>query len=213
MTRLLLTLSIILTFSTIASAQFSKGNVLLLGTLSYSGSSSTYNGTTTSNNGGVFSLSPGKAISENSVVGISLSYGFSSNSSTAPGNNKSNSYSIGVFYRKYKALGKDFYLFGAASAGYNGSTSSSTDDLGNKYASGNSNGGFIGFTPGIDYKISNKFLLEFSIPSIFYASYTSTKTTLQNQNPADLKSSQFGISTSLTSNPLSAIGVGFVLVL
>ena len=129
------------------------------------------------------------------------------------GTTKNNSYSVGVFYRKYKTLGKDFFLFGAAGAGYNGTTSSAKDYFGNQYSSGSTNGGYISFYPGIDFRVSNKFLLEISIPSLFYASYTSGKTTDPNANPQTSKSTQFGISTSLSSSPLNSLGVGFVLVL
>jgi len=216
MYKLLLSLLVILCLSISANAQFSKGNLLLGGTLSYGGNTSTNTGTEQSNHSGNFNITPGKAISDNSVFGINLGYGFNNvnySAGSGQGSSKSNTYSVGVFYRKYKTLGKDFFLFGSAGAGYNGSTWSSADNFGNQTESGNSNGGYLNFYPGIDFRVSKRFLLEFSIPSLFYASYTSTQSTSQNLNPPTTKGSQFGISTSITSNPLYALGVGFVLVL
>jgi hypothetical protein len=210
MNRFILTLLTILFFSGLANAQFSKGNLLLGGTLSYSTSSNS--STVTENNayGGFFNVNLGKAVNENSVFGINLTYGFNKYAAIY---NKTNYYSIGVFYRKYKSLGKDFYLSGEAAAGYNASNSYGTDNSGNQYLSGNTNGGFISFYPAIDYRISKKFFLEISMPSLFMLSYTSTKSTDPNLNPQTTTGSQFGITTSLTSNPLSALAVGFRLIL
>jgi hypothetical protein len=212
MNRIILTLLTILFFSGLANAQFSKGNFLLGGTLSYSTSSSSGTSTGTEYNayGGFFNVSLGKAVNENSVFGINLTYGFNKYAAVY---NKTNYYSIGVFYRKYKSLGKDFYLSGEAAAGYNGSNSYGTDNSGNQYLSGNTNGGFISFYPAIDYKISKKFFLEISMPSLFTVSYSSTKSTDPNLNPQTSTGSQFGIATSLSANPLNALAVGFRLIL
>jgi hypothetical protein len=216
MSKILFTLMTLLCSFTIANAQFSKGNILLAGTISYSSSSSTSSGTGAgtdqSNHNGYFSLSIGKAINENSVAGINFGYGHGSSSiSPSQGGTKSDAYSIGVFYRKYKAMGKDFFLFGEGRAGYSGSTGSATDNSGNQYASSHINTGFIEFYPGIDYRVSNKFLLEISIPSFFYVTYSASSNS--DQNGQTSKGSSFGISTSLASNPIYALGVGFVLVL
>jgi hypothetical protein len=209
MNRIILTLLTFLFFSGLANAQFNKGNLLLGGTLSYSGSSSSSASTEYNSHGGFFNVSMGKALNENSIFGINLTYGFNKYISV---NNKTNYYSIGIFYRKYKSLGKDFYLSGEADAGYTGSNTYG-DNSGNQYVSGSTNGGFIGFYPAIDYRIAKKFFLEISLPSLFSASYTSTKTTDPSANPQTTTGSQFGITTSLSSNPLSALAVGFRLIL
>ena len=210
MHKLLLSLLIILSFSFTANAQLTKGNFLLGGTLSYGGSSVSNSGISQTNHSGNFNISLGKAINENSVFGINLLYGFTNNE---PISNKINVYSLGVFYRKYKALGKDFYIFGEAGAGYNNSKQSSKDISGVEYSSFTANGAYMSFYPGFDYKISKKFFLEISIPSLFFASYYSTTTTDQNTNPETTKGNQFGVITSLSTNPLQALGIGFRLIL
>ena len=75
MSRFLLTLLTILLFSCLANAQFSKGSLLVGGELSYSENSYSANGATDQNmHTGVFNLSLGKAMNENTVFGINLTY-------------------------------------------------------------------------------------------------------------------------------------------
>jgi hypothetical protein len=219
MTRILLTLIVFLSLTSIVNAQLNKGSLLVGGTLSYSGNSNTFPSNDQNAHSGLFNVSLGKAINESSVFGVNLSYSFYHTSNyyyqgyQGPITYKTNNYSIGIFYRKYKSLGKDFYLFGEAGAGYDGSNLSGTDDLGNKNLSGTGNGGHINFYPGIDYKISKKFFLEISIPNLFLTQYSSNKTTAQNIIPPDSKGDQFVISSSLSSGPLDALGIGFRLIL
>lgn len=217
MNRILLSLTIFLSFPFWANAQFSKGLVLLGGLLSYAENkyaSTGYNNAEQKTSSGNFTISIGKAISENAVFGLNLSYLPVSISNyygytTTPLNYKNNGYGIGVFYRLYKSLGKEFYLFGEAGAVYNGSTQSG-DSSGNKVLTGSVNGASVYLMPGVAYKISKKFFLELSIPDLFYAGYSTGNTTVQTQTT---KLNQFTISTSLSSNPLNAVGIGFRLIL
>ena len=60
-------------------------------------------------------------MNENTIAGINLSYLPSSSTNYPnlreyPLKYRNNGYSAGVFYRKYKSLGKEFFLFGEASA-------------------------------------------------------------------------------------------------
>jgi len=219
MARILLTLFVFLSLSSISNAQLSKGSLLLGGTLSYSGNSGTYTGSDQDSHTGYFNVSLGKAIGESSVFGVNLNYTLYHTSNyyyqgiQGPITYKNNTYSIGIFYRKYKSLGKDFYLFGEAGAGYDGSNLSGTDNSGNKDLSGTGYGGHVNFYPGIDYKISNKFFLEISIPNLFFVQYLHTNTTDQNTIPPNSKNDQFAITTSLSSGPLDALGIGFRLIL
>jgi hypothetical protein len=220
MNRTLLTLCTILSFSISANAQFDKGSILLGGTLSYysykNTTNSPINNPESKTSNGTFNISLGKAIRENAVFGINLSYSpYSQNNyytnNTGSLNYSHNFYTIGVFYRLYKNLGKDFYLFGEGSASYQGSVESGKDDAGVKQLSGSSAGGLINLIPGISYKVSKKFLIELSIPALFVAGYSSAKTNtgLIVYN----KASQFTISSSLASNPLESLGIGFRLIL
>jgi hypothetical protein len=220
MTRILLSLCAILSFSILANAQFNKGSILLGGTLSYSSSKSTTNNPTNNPelkiSSGVFNISLGKAIRENAVFGITLSYSpYSQNNyytyNTGTLDYSHNFYTIGVFYRLYKNLGKDFYLFGEGSVSYQGSVETGKDDAGVKQLTGSSNGGLINLIPGISYKVSKKLLLEISIPALFVAGYSSAKT--NTGLIVYSKTNQFSISSSLDSNPLESLGIGFRLIL
>ncbi len=215
MCKTLLTIVLLFSFSFIASAQFNKGDLLVGGQLGY-GSNKSSNGISpdTKNNGGNFSLSLGKALSSNSVFGFSLGYSPSSQSNYFTNfgyvNYKYNTYSVGVFYRVYKTLAKDFYIFGSAGIGYQRTTTSGKDSTGNEFISGSGNGGSLSFVPGLAYRVSKKVFLEISIPQLFSASYTNQKTT---QSGVTSSQDQFNIGANLSSNTLSNLGIGFTLVL
>jgi Outer membrane protein beta-barrel domain len=215
MNRIILSLTLVL-FIFSASAQFKKGDILLGGDLSYSGSKSTsqnYTGETKYNYGN-FDISLGKAIKENAVIGINLGFQPLTNTyNTGVGlyTEQTNNYSIGIFYRVYKSLGKDFYIFGEAGGGYIGSTTNTKDETGNEISTGSGNGGHLYFSPGIAYKVSNRFFIELSIPQIFTVQYTSSNTKTGSVTTETDKGFTAGIS--LNSNPLNNIGVGFRLVL
>jgi hypothetical protein len=212
MKKYLLLLSALLFISMVSRAQFSKGSILLGGQLSFGTSS--YNDPSNTNpnqnsTGGTFDVSVGKAFRENAVYGLDLSYSYNNNGGGSLGSSN-NFYDVGIFYRKYKDLGKDFFLFGQVGAGYSGSTETGPDSAGNKVTIGTSHGGQIYLYPGIAYRISNKFFLELSIPELFAMQYSYVKTTNSGQ---DMVSHNFSVSTTLGSNPLSSLGLGFRLVL
>jgi hypothetical protein len=218
MNRILPVLAITLFFSGAASAQFSKGNVLLGGTLAFSGNSSNNNSYDQNAHSGYFNISLGKAVQENTVIGISLYYQpfytnnyYYNNQPAVPYSN--NGYGAGIFYRKYKNLGKEFYIFGEAGAGYQGATQTGKNESGTKVLMGSSNGGNLYLMPGIAYKISKQFFLELTIPNIFYAHYTSTSTTTTQPVNETIKSNEFSVGTSLNAGLLSSVGIGFRLVL
>jgi hypothetical protein len=212
MNKYLLIFSSLLFIVTASEAQFSKGSILLGGQLSFSTSSADYNPNPNPNANtsvGNFNVSVGKAIHENAVFGLEVSYGYY-NYGTGSQASSNNNYGIGLFYRKYKDLGKEFFLFGQAGATYLGSTQSGHDINGNKVTIYTTNGGEVYLYPGIAYKISNKFFLELTIPELFSINYNSTKTTYPGP---EVVGNQFSVSTSLSSNPLNSLGIGFRLVL
>jgi hypothetical protein len=212
MKKYLLILSSLFFISIASRAQFSKGSILLGGQLSFT--TSNYNNSnigapSPSNNAGTFVISAGKAIHENDVMGVDISYGFSNNGVLAP-NYTDHFYSLGIFYRKYKALGKEFFLFGQVGAAYSGSRQTGSDSTGIKIVTGTTDGGGIYFYPGIAYKISNKLFLELTVPALFSMTYTTVHSPNGSQN---LEYNQFSVTTSLNTDPLTALGLGFRLVL
>jgi hypothetical protein len=207
--KITLTTVAFLCCSIIASAQIKKGSLLLGGQIHYSNSSNEYspNQSEQTNHNTTFSVSVGKAFKENSVYGINLSYGNASSNNNDGNNNyykaKTNLYNAGIFYRKYKTLAKDFYLFGEAGASYSGSKNTQTDLSGNKVHITNTTGGQISLAPGISYQLLKKFQVEITFPNIAGVSYTVSKSDQSS------KQNNFTFNTSLNSFALDNLEVGF----
>lgn len=215
MSRILLSFPIIFSFYS-ASAQFNKGDIMIGGVLSYTTNKNTspYSTDEQKYNSGNFEISIGRAIKENAVFGINISYQpYSSSYGSGPDYSmvKTYTYGIGIFYRVYKKSGKEFYLFGEGGGGYNGSTTSTSDSSGDKLSTGTGYGADIYVTPGIAYKISKKFFMELSIPQIFSVAYagTNTKTGSTTTGTSD----GFNVNANINSNPLNSLGIGFRLIL
>ena len=208
---------ILLGFSLFADAQINNGSVLLGGQISNNTSISKTGGQKDQQyNAAVYNISVGKAIKENSVVGINLSYSpstthyYDANGSGSIGKSKIRGYSAGVYYRLYKNLGKDFYFFGEFGATYTGGKSTAYDFQGNELNSSSTSGGRLSLTPGLSYKLLNKFHLEIMIPDLVSIQYALTKP--KPSLSAD-KLEYFSFNSSLNSNGLNALGVGFRIVL
>jgi hypothetical protein len=227
MTRILL-ISVFLFFSFAASAQFKKNDILLGGQLSYSYNSNSdsepsgyYTSSDQKMNYGNITISLGKSLNENTIVGINLSY-LPSSSTSYLGNGpppikyQYNGYSVGIFFRKYKSLGKDFFVFGQGSASYGWSDQTGKDSTGKKIVSGSSWNAGIELFPGIAYRISKHFFLELNIPDLFVARYTKGHSSNPygiNNEVQTSKNDNLLISTSLSSNLLTNLGLGFRLIL
>lgn len=218
MNKILLTVLILLFFTSLANAQFSKGSILLGGNFFYSenkNSTNTIGLPEQKYNAANFNISAGKAVTGNAVFGLNLGFitSSTSNYSQYPYGSqifKSNGYDIGVFYRKYKGMGKDFYLFGEIDATYTFGNQFVKDSTGSKISNGNTYGGNAAFELGISYKVSKKILMEISLPSLFSVTYISNKTTSTGQIS---KNDQFNINTSLSTSPLDNLAIGFRLIL
>ena len=172
------------------------------------------------NNDGNFTISAGKAINESTVFGINLSY-MPSSTTNYPSLNgdillkyRNDGYSAGIFYRKYKSLGKEFFLFGEVSALYSWTNISGKDSIGHELISGSTFSISANLYPGIAYRISKHLFLELSIPNLISVRYSKSNTLSQEGNLNQTnKYDQFYISTSLSSSPLSSLGIGFRLIL
>jgi hypothetical protein len=219
MTRILL-LTTLLLYSFIANAQFKKNDILLGGQLSYSYNSSnqkyvtgpTYDNKATTGN---FTINFGKALNENTIAGITVSYiPYTINNynvdGTIPTKYQDIGYGLGIFYRKYKNVGKEFYLFGEVSAAYNWSNQSAKDSTGKEIQTGSSWLVGIDFAPGISYKVSRHFFLELSFPDLINLEYYKSNTKTPQTN---LVYDRLNLSTSLSSGVLGSLGLGFRLVL
>lgn len=202
---------------TIASyAQIQKNAVLLGGQLSYSNNKSDFENLKQKSWNAVAGLSLGKAIRENTVVGFNLNYAPAKQ--TYQGTNgdslitSTNRYSVGVFYRKYKNLGKDFYFFAEGNAAfiYNVSENSKSSAIDYKYTQ---TGGSLALTPGFAYQVCKKLQFEVSVPSLVSLQYMHSKNKTSDV-AYNGKSNNFSVNSSLSNiGTLEWLGIGFRLVL
>lgn len=203
-------LSFVILFFTVvtANAQIPEGKYLLGGSAGYSHSK---NQQSTGSNYESLStnIQFGKIIKENTAAGIILSYGNYNSSSI----NKTNLYSAGIFYRKYKSLAKDLYFFGELDGQYNYSRNTNGHfEIGYDAQRSTSNGGSISFTPGISYSVCKRMQMELSMTNLASISYASTKTQYASNSTSSIstvKGNNFSANVNLTGNFLNNFGMGF----
>lgn len=208
-------------FCPLVQAQIKKGDIVLGGNVGYSDQSSSANPFPA--NGGKsdnLSINPsiGKAIKDNMVVGIDLSYSRYTYSSGAPSittSGVSNAYETGVFVRRYKPLGNNFFLFAQTTfmVNYFHGTSNTPAVNGNPGYENDDKSIGVGFQfyPGIAYAINRHWQLETELPNLFSASYNHSRfrTSTTGQPDQDGSSHSFTISSSLTGNNEFAVGVRY----
>jgi hypothetical protein len=219
-----------LTFSvllcSVARAQIAKGDIMLGGDIYYynSGSTSSSSGTPTytytnkSTNVGI-NPSFGKAIKDNLVLGVDITYnhytnGDNSNNNSPDYNTNSNSFGAGVFIRQYKPLGNGFYLFGQAEL--NGSYSSGKlDNPGTTsgYTKDDTKGyGFsLRLYPGVAYALNRRWQLETELTGFFALTYNHSKETSDyvGQPEENSNTHNFNVSSSLTGGNAFTLGVRY----
>lgn len=198
-------------------AQIKKGAVLTGGGLSFYKSKDygSANPPESKYNNAYLNLSAGKAVKENTVVGVYAGYGrnkseYNYNSSNKTSNAVTSS-GAGMFFRKYKSLGKGFYFLGEMDAGYSRYkqeyvTSSPVNDV-----TITSNGATLVLTPGLSYQLFKKMQLEVLMPSFAGMQYAASKTTTLSGTK---EGNAFQFSTGLNNGTLlSNLSLGFRLVL
>lgn len=198
-------------FSLASNAQINKGSIMLGGSLGGNFNNIKDPDTVTSKTNS-FSISPaiGFAVSNNTIVGFSLQYGF--NNYKYPyllQEQKYHSYGAGVFLRKYKPLSKDFYLFGEGELMYNHYTYnySTNNNNGTEYDSkGNSIA--LNITPGIAYSLTRCIQLEAGLQNLLSIGYSSGKENAKDPNNIDYKTSGVNFNSSLSPVSLSGISLG-----
>lgn len=215
-TSLLLVIIAIFSFS--SSGQIKKGSVLLGGQLSWNSYKLERNTPQSDykRNYGNFSVSAGKTIKDNSVLGLYAGYGTGKEENYNNGftyfNSRSSNYNAGLFYRRYVKLARDFYFFGEAAGGYSGDDRTDIELLSGNKTKTNRSGGELFITPGISYRVYRKLQIELQIPRIANLQYTSSKTTAPTA-AASYKEKAINFNTSLSTSLLSSVGVGFRFVL
>ena len=206
--RFLLSLLFVCSLVVSTRAQINKDAIWLGGQLAYNQSSEKALGSSTTNKTTGFYINPaiGKAVKENLVVGISVSYSHSKNKTGSTTNSTFNSYGGGVFIRKYVPVISNLYLFGDARVNVSRGIEkgyASSGNLKNKYWDI-----AISATPGIAYAVTKNIQIESGVNSLFSAVYQSRDT---KQGLSEGKSSSFNSGILLNNNTPIYIGFRFLL--
>jgi hypothetical protein len=215
-----------LLLSTVCHAQIVKGDKLLGGSIGFvrANTNNYGNGSISAPYNSVnFSLSYGKAVKNNTVLGVNTSFGYSNQNTvqydavngTVSTNNKMISGGAGIFKRRYVPLGKDFYFFGQMGATLNYGRSNSANTVVSPsgmvtYQKDISTTGGINLYlyPGFSYQLNNRFMLDISLGNLLDIGYSSTVREVQGlgKKPAiDV----FYLNSNLSLNSLGNVSVGF----
>lgn len=208
---LLLVATVVVSVS--ASAQFTKGDRLFGAGLGLTHSKGEFNSGftpyTTSANNASLTLDLGFASRTNRVSGFFISGGYGKSKTEYPAQPTTNSSSdnfntsAGFYTRRYKALGKDFFLFAEGRAGVDfGKSNVSTSNNGDQ----TSVAVRAGIYPGISYRAGKRFLLDLRFADFVSIDYIRS-TYKGSGNIKDVQSS-FGFSSSLGLGYLSNFGIG-----
>lgn len=208
-----------------AFAQFTKGQKLVGGNISFATNSGSYtpnfdNRNVYHNSTTVIGVNPSiaKFSSATTLYGLGIVYYFNHyfNKEEAPDNGnsfKDNSHSggINIFFQRFIPLGKNFFftIFSGGTALY---TYEKRADFVSK-ATSKIKGYSIAanLAPGLSYKINKRFLFDAFLNNLLYAGYQHSTTTLNYPQPHETKTrnNSFVLLTSLSNTNVGNIGLGF----
>ena len=206
MKRIVLSTLILFCIASVANAQITKGTKLLGGNLSTSLSKSD---TEPLNRQFGITINPslGFTYKDNHVIGFTATYGHS-DSRYQNTRSESDTYGAGVFYRRYLTLGKGFYLFGQANAGY---TLYDADQYSHQSFNGQKsrqhNMG-ISLYPGVAFAVNKRIHLELGMNNLATLNY-STNTTKTYFPGFHSEAKYSGVNFYTNANPQSDLSVGF----
>ena len=199
----------------ITNAQIGKGSLLLGGNIGFGKSKQTNSGSDAAYRQSSFSISPalGFVTADNKEWGIALHTSFQkTKASNQPSQNQYNGYGGSVFHRRYLTLGKGFYLFGQAAAGYR-YTKQKYNSMDNVH-SVTTRTDLVSVTafPGVTYAVSKNFHLEAGLNDLLALSYSAQNETTVNGGAASAKKTKnLNFDTNFSnSNPIT-LGFRFVL--
>lgn len=208
------TLCLLVFFTLSSNAQFKKGDKVLGFGLNVYASSVENNSSAvpyTNNNTGLsLSIELGMAKKVNRLNGFFIGGGYGVNKNEYPtqpvSNNKSNSFNTGAGYftKRYKSLGKNFFVFGEGRTGINYSQTNYT--LNSVKSQGQQYGANLGLYPGLAYKWGNRFLFELRFADFVSTGYSQS----ESKAPNGIKDIQrhFSLGSSLGLGYLNNIGIG-----
>ena len=196
------------------NAQIKKQSILLGGQLFYYNTKIQVENLNQKSESGTISVSIGKAFKENKIVGVNLSFSPIRQSNSLNNGDTTtlifNRYDIGLFYREYKKLAKDFYFFSQVDAAYITAKQNEHYKIASADVKATLRGGFISLTPGISYQVFKKMQLEVTIPNILSMQYLMTKFDSEINQVKNSKQEQFLFYSNINNNTgLGFLGVGF----
>jgi hypothetical protein len=212
---LVLLLPAMLSF-TLISAQLKKGSLWLGGHISYGSQLNRVKGESEPQiDDKDISFEPffGKSITENSIAGIALYYKNRHDRNTTPLGRRIDEfgYAAGIFFRKYKPLGKGFYIYlnGELNFGYTRVNNARAQDV-SDFSLSRLNAFHIFGYPGISYQLTRSIHLEMRTEDILRVSYTDEKkhTEFPVNNIRDEHTTRVGVSTGI-NRVFNYLGIGF----
>lgn len=200
--------------TTIVSAQFEKGDKVLGAGLSFLSSTTDGNSSQTSvyktkNTNAGLSIDLGIASKSTRLNGFYLTGGMGSSRSTynnLPSFNSNSDYynfGAGVFSRRYRPLGKGFFLF---AEGRGEMLYSHTKAENSNYVKGTSLSVTAGLYPGLSYQAGKRFMLDLRFADFIGLGYSRLDNT--TAAGASDKTTSFSFNSSLGLGYLQNIGIG-----
>ena len=208
---------LLMIITSLSNAQIKNSSILLGGQLSYYSNKSDIDNFDQKFESGRIGISIGKAIKENSVIGINFTYSPYKQNNVLSGQDTFstvyNRYDIGAFYRGYKNIGKEFYFFSQVDGAY--ITGNQKDDyFTSEDVTSTLRGGFASLSVGISYNLFEKMQLELILPNLINMQYLVTKSVSDNSQVPNSKKEEFVVSSNITnSSILGYLGIGFRFIL
>jgi hypothetical protein len=198
------------------NAQLNKGSIWLSGSISYGSvpiSSSNIQDPSGRNKQMSFSPYIGKSLDENMVAGILFIYARRRDRYLSPSYHRENQfdYGTGLFFRRYKSLGKGFYFFGNAQLDYSYTKLDylfRTDPPEFQKIKGNHLR--LAVYPGISYAINQAIHFEVRVPDLVGINYSIEKRHIEFpvNNKRDERDRNLNVSTALNEN-FGTLNFGF----
>ncbi|HWJ91801.1 MAG TPA: hypothetical protein VNR87_11855 [Flavisolibacter sp.] len=165
----------LLFFSAISNAQITKGSFLFGGALSVGHSVSRNPGPDNNGKNSNFLINPsiGKAIANNTILGVGFKVGHSRSGNSAA-KSTSNDWDVNAYLRNYLPIGSGFNLFAQTDAFYR---ETRMHDSGPTYFNIHHTKAMgLNFQPGLDYAVSRRFHLELAWNDLFTVSFSNQTT-------------------------------------
>jgi hypothetical protein len=201
-----------------AVAQFQKGDRLLGVSFGISSGKQEQEGNTNGESkqfSSSFFFNYGFATNDNTVWGGFIAPNYSSISSDGLNSNKQTTKglgaSAGMFVRKYKNLGKNFYLLGQGdfSVGYT-SQKTTYQTPAQPKTTGKQTNITLSISPAISYLYNNKWFFELQFQNLANLGYSYSRNKIENPGfaPIITSNSNFGLNSSMSLGALQNYGVG-----